>query len=290
MLGALVLAMARPAEAVRPFVTDDARIADYGQIEGETWFDFLPEGGRVLPVYNFLLNVVPLDWLEFGASGGIGWDTDDSVTILNPGVQAKLLFARPLDMGPPGLSALGGVTFPVGRGSQYQRAWGGYAIAPLTMSLLDGWWLIHGNLGWVGGRPTDDAPSRHRFFWALGTEVALGHEDWRFVLEAFAGEPLDPFGARLAGQTGLRWLASDYLNLDLAVTLSEELDEQLSRTGGVDWSIQLGLRFLIDAFTRGGAPGDTEGACGMIRWRPAASSPGHRSASAMSPGGRRYYR
>lgn len=203
-----------------------------------------------------------MNWLEFGASGGIGWDTDDSVTVLNPGFQSKLLVTRPRDGGGPGLSALAGVTFPVGRGSQYHEAWSGYAIVPVTMSLFDGWWLWHANLGWVGGWPTADAPSRHRFFWAVGTEIALGHHDWRFVLESFAGDPLDPFGAEIAGQTGIRWLTSDYLNLDVAVTLEESLDD--SRV--VDWSIQVGVRFLIDAFTRGGRPGDPEGAPGMFLW------------------------
>ncbi len=200
---AATLSFAEPAFAVRPFVTDDARIVDFGQIEGETWFDFFFQDKRVLPVYNFLLNIVPLNWLEFGASGGIGWDTDNSVTILNPGFQTKLLFARPLDNGPPGLSLVVGMTFPTGRGSQYHKAWGGYAVVPVTMSLFKGWWLLHANLGWVGGWPTaeTEAEARHRFYWAVGTEVALGHEDWRFVLEGFAGEPLDPFAGKLAGQT-----------------------------------------------------------------------------------------
>ncbi len=66
--GLLILTLTNTAEAV--FVTDDARIADYGQIEGETWFDFLPKGGRVLPVYNFLFNVVPFELARVRRLGG----------------------------------------------------------------------------------------------------------------------------------------------------------------------------------------------------------------------------
>jgi len=278
-LAALILVAApTPAEAVRPFVTDDARIADYGQIEGETWFDFLRQDGRILPIYNALINVIPLDWLELGFAGGIGWDTDDSVTLLNPGLQFKLLFAPPGGGWLPGFSLVVGMTTPWGRGSQHMDAWGAYVIAPMTLSFADDDVLIHGNLGWTGGfgRAGSDerrafGRSHGRFFWGLGTDLAMWHSDARFVLEVFAGEPLDPFGASLAGQTGFRWLVSDHLNLDVAVTLTERLDAD-HRGDGIDWSLQVGVRFLIDAFTRDGRPGSPLGAPGMVQWRPEAEA------------------
>lgn len=88
--------IAEEAKAVRPFVTDDARIAARGQIEGETWLELSRPDGRVLPVYNALLNFELLEWLEIGISGGVGFDVDDRLTFANPGGQAKILFVRPV--------------------------------------------------------------------------------------------------------------------------------------------------------------------------------------------------
>jgi len=261
----VALILPSPAHAVRPFVTDDARIADVGQIEGETWFDFIPQDGRVMPVYNALFNVVPTDWLELGVSGGIGWDTDNTVTIVNQGLQGKLLFVRPVDGGLPGLSLVVGGILPWGRGSAWMDGYGGYIIAPVSVSLGGGDFLFHGNLGLVSGYPTI-GEAVHRPFWGVGTDIAIGRSDFRGILEVFAGDPFDPLGPSLAGQVGTRWLVSDYLNLDVAGTFARATDVDGS-VSGLDWSVQFGVRFLIDAFTRGGAPGDTEGARGMVMWR-----------------------
>lgn len=258
-LGLALLYPAR-AEAVRPFVTDDARIAARGQVEGETWLELSRPNGRVLPVYNALLNLVPLEWLEFGLSGGIGWDVDNSITLVNPGFQTKFLFVRPMDNEYPGLSFVMGTIFPAGRGSASSEEQGFYFIVPTTLSLFDGGVEVHANIGWIGARLPDNS-FEHRPFWGLGADIALGHPDIRAIAEGFAGDPSDTLGPKLAFQAGGRWIASDHINVDLALGAAPR--DHAAWDKGFDTSVQVGLRFLIDAFT-GSGPVDPEGGKGMF--------------------------
>lgn len=248
------------ALAVRPFVTDDARVADLGQVEGETWLELSRPGGRVLPVYNVLLNVEVLNWLEVSLAGGVGWDVDDRLTLPNPGVQSKILFVRPESDRYPGVAFAAGALFPLGRGSASSDVTAFYAVAPLTLALFDDDLQVHANLGWLFAR-LPGGSVEHRPFWGVGADVALFRSDFHAVAETFAGDPSDPLGPKIAFQVGARWLPSDYINVDLAVGAAPKIGPAT----GLDPSVQIGLRFLIDAFTPGGRPGNPDGAPGLFR-------------------------
>lgn len=255
------LAFPGQAFAVRPFVTDDARIADLGQVEGETWLELSRPGGRVLPIYNALFNVEVLDWLELSVAGGLGWDVDDRFTFANPGVQTKLLFVRPVADRYPGVALTMGALFPAGHGSAASEATSFYAIAPLTLALFADKLQVHANLGWLAAK-LPDGSLEQRPFWGIGADVTLFRSDIRAIAESFAGDPADVLGPTLAFQVGARWLASDYVNVDLALGATPR--EVMAMDRGFDTSIQVGLRFLVDAFTRDGRPGDPEGGKGMF--------------------------
>lgn len=255
---AAAVGIPKQAFAVRPFVTDDARIAARGQLEGETWLELSRPGGRVLPVYNALFNLEVLEWLELSVSSGLGWDIDNKLTLANPSVQTKLLFVRPESDRHPGAALVMGMLFPMGRGSAASDHAGLYVIAPVTLSLFDENLQIHANLGWLAAA-LPDGSLEHRPFWGVGGDVALGRPDIRAIAESFAGDPTDALGPTLGFQVGARWLASDYVNIDLAVRATPHE----GRADGFDTSVQVGLRFLIDAFT-GGRPVDPEGGKGMF--------------------------
>lgn len=248
------------AHAVRPFVTDDARIAARGQVEGETWLELSRPGGRVLSIYNALLNFELLEWLELGFAGGIGWDVDNRLTFANPGAQAKLLLLRPATDRYPGVALVMGALLPAGRGSASSDDTGFYVIAPFTLALFGDDLQIHANFGWLGAS-LPDGSFEHRPFWGLGADVALGRPDIRAIAEAFAGDPSDTLGPRLGFQAGARWLASDYLNVDLALGAAPREPGAFHR--GFDGTVQVGLRFLLDAFT-GSGPVDPEGGRGLF--------------------------
>jgi hypothetical protein len=260
---------AGPALAVRPFVTDDARIADRGQIEAETWLTVTPTSGSAEVIYNVLLNVVPNDWIEIAASGGIGYDPEESTSVANPALQGKVLFWQPPGAFHPGLALAAGVVLPYGRGGAYRDAIGSYVVAPATLSFFRDDLFIHGNLG-VTMASDVNHPLFARVFWGIGTDAALWRSDWRVIAEAFAGDPFDALGPSYAGQAGFRWLINDHVNVDLSMILAPEIDERRRNTGRVDWGAQLGLRVLFDVFTPGGRPGDPAGAPGLFRPSPFA--------------------
>jgi hypothetical protein len=257
----------RRAGAVRPFVTDDARIIDVGQIETENWVDVLRAGGRWLPGLNVMAGASVSEWLELIAGGGVGLDAG-ALSVANPVIQPKLLLWRADEDGFPGLALALGVTLPAGQGFLYDEATGYYAIAPVTSRLFEDRLQVHVNVGIIGA--VSQAENALRPYWGVGAEVEAVPDLPHVVVEAYAGDPFEALGPSWAVQYGLRWIASDHFNMDL--TFGFQPDQTPGFDGLEHWG-QLGLRFLFDAFTPGGRPGDFMGARGMLSLRPRAKTP-----------------
>lgn len=256
----LALTAATPALAVRPFVTDDARIVDIGQIETETWFEYQRQPGRSFGMFNFMGGLTVNRWLEILGGSGVGLDSQGSLNVLNPVITPKLLFWEAAENGSPGLALAVGVTLPLGTGELYQEATGFYAFAPITSRLLNDGLMLHLNIGGRGAYVPNQGTTL-RPYWGIGTEIAVfGHNAPHLVLEAYSGDPFEALGPSIAAQGGFRWLASDTLNLDLTFG-----GQPAEHNGGADVWAQLGIRLLFDAFTPGKKPGDPMGAPGMMR-------------------------
>lgn len=255
---------ASPGWAVRPFVTDDARIIDVGQIETETWLEIVRGGGTSRPALQMLGGVTLNDWMEIIAGGGIGMDDIEGgrFSVANPVIQPKLLMWRADEDGFPGLAFAAGVTLPAGRGSLYEDATGFYLIAPMTSRLFDDRVQVHLNVGLTGAR--EDGKTELRPYWGVATEIEVRSGWPHLVTEAYAGDPLEALGPRWAVQYGFRWIASDHLNLDL--TFGLQPDAAPGFGGLAHWG-QIGVRLLFDAFTPGGKPGDFMGAPGAFSIR-----------------------
>ncbi|MBX3248393.1 MAG: hypothetical protein KF901_14535 [Myxococcales bacterium] len=270
---AFVVGTTSTAHAVRPFVTDDARIIDYGQLELEMWPELVFRDGKWHPGFHVMSGVSPTEWLEIIVGGGIGLEEGRHFTVANPVIQPKLLVWRAAENGFPGLSLAAGVTLPVGRGEMFDDATGLFFIAPITSRLFDDWFLIHANVGLTAAIVPGDAElgttrsTTVRPYWGVGIDVGLFHKDARFIFEAYAGDPFEALGPRRAFQWGFRWMRSDYVNLDVTFgaqpRVAEGTEAEL-RHPREFWG-QIGIRLLFDVFRDG--PGDPMGARGMTGFR-----------------------
>lgn len=251
------------AEAVRPFVTDDARIVDYGQVETESWLEYSRHSGGYVTAFNVMAGVTVADWLEIIAGSGVGLADGRELTFANPVIQPKMLLFAATEDGRPGLALAGGVSLRAGRGELFDDATGFYLFAPVSVRLFEDFLFVHGNLGFRGG--FGGGEDLVRPYWGFGVEFGpLRPAIPRVVMEVYAGDPFDAFGPDIAGQAGLRWLITDYVNCDLTFGAQPELDAARRSTGHLEYWGQVGLRLLFDVFTRGGRPGDPQGARGLF--------------------------
>ncbi len=180
-----------PAEAARPFVTDDARLTTAGSCQLESWTRFYADSTEVwaLPACN------PTGNLELTVGGGQARNQDASLSSSEDYVlQAKTLF-RALETNGWGWgAAVGTVRHPeINPGPNLHG--NTYLYFPLSLSFADDRVVMHFNTGWLH----DKSLSRERLTWGIGSEINATH---RLTLVA------ESFGDDLAGpywQTGVRY-------------------------------------------------------------------------------------
>ena len=261
----LLFALASPAGAVRPFVTDDARIIDRGQVEIENWLESTRGDGQwdPAPGFNAIVGSSVTDWFEILAGGGVGADRVGGSTLGNPMVMGKILLRPSQVNGRPGVAFSASTVLDHGHGSMYLPGRVSVLLGMSTWRLLDDHLHVHVNLGMRNDRGLGFDP-RRRAQWGVGIEAHTPFEKTRFVGEVFSGDPLVLHAPSYAMQTGVRRVQSDYLQFDLVLGLEPALDDQLRRRSSLELSVQLGVRVLFDVFTRGGRPGDPDGARGFF--------------------------
>ncbi|MBX3272574.1 MAG: hypothetical protein KF729_20105 [Sandaracinaceae bacterium] len=256
------------ARAVRPFVTDDARISDVGQLELEAWPDLVLAGGHVGTNFNVMFGASFTEWMQVIAGGGFGVQHDGQWTVTNPVVQPKILLWRAADDGVPGLALGFGVTLPLGVGDTFEDATGLYAIAMLTSRLYDDWLVVHFNVGARAAIVPEhashggDVEVIARPYWGFGLDIGFFHPNVRLIAESYAGDPFEALGPDYAFQWGYRWLANDYLNFDVTLGMQPLLIDRQPLEGRWETWMQVGVRVLADVLTRG--RGDPQGARGLV--------------------------
>jgi len=106
---------ARPALAVRPFITDDARVVGRRQAQMETW----ARGDRHAFQHWALTSYGPIEPLELtiGTVHGVTYDEGREYSIAGPLMQAKYLLRRPEAGSWPGVAVSAGAFAPVGNGA-----------------------------------------------------------------------------------------------------------------------------------------------------------------------------
>lgn len=275
---AIFISLSDPANAVRPFVTDDARIADYGQIETESWMEFNHAEGEFgdSPGVNTMLGITPLDWLEIIAGTGIARSSNNKWAIANPVIQTKVLFTQAEADSSPGYAFASGATFDAGQTTlaagattdesinpKYKLGDNYYAIGLMTHRLLEDTVQLHTNFG-LRAEHQSGIGLRLRPYWGVGLDAEILRKDIHAIAEAYAGDPLEYNAPKYAGQFGARWIYSDYVNIDLTFGAQPTMNTYRQATSSVEVWGQVGLRLLFDVFTHDGKPGSPDGAIGLF--------------------------
>lgn len=248
--------------AVRPFVTDDARIIDYGQVEFEAWSEFTrdSEGNRA-NAQHIMGGVTLNNWFQIISGAGIGKDVEGQTTMTDFIFQPKILFKDAKEDGTPGLALLTGLKLPTGHGDLSDSATGAFIIGVLTTRLLDDWVLLHINTGirsaFLNGNRKDN------FQWGVGADIGVIHQDFRYIAELFSGDPFETDTPKIAAQTGFRYLYSDYLNFDITAGAAPEDHHRRDFSGDNEYLVQFGVRVLFDAFTKEGQKSRPWGPTGL---------------------------
>jgi hypothetical protein len=144
----MALLLPRPALAVRPFITDDARVVGWHSAQLETSVRWDRNRAQNLNLIAFC----PTERLE----GTVGWtdgyllEGEDSwkFSVAGPLLQLKYLFTPGKPNRYPGFALVGGAVAPYGINNFGNPSWGEYVYAAFTESLFDREYvLVHGNLG-----------------------------------------------------------------------------------------------------------------------------------------------
>jgi hypothetical protein len=204
----IVFIAARPAAAVRPFVTDDARVVGYhvGQLESSVKADKNVVANLNLfafgPTENLELTAAWVDGFPHGRG-------DPRVfSVQGPLIQAKYLFFAVKPNGTPGLAVVVGGFPPWGSQTFKPDTAREFIYIAVTESLGDADRVqIHGNLGFTTTNPHTVAT------WGLGTQVRV-KGGFNAIFEIFQN---DPYAGDVGGafQTGFRYIFNGNLQLDM---------------------------------------------------------------------------
>jgi hypothetical protein len=231
------------AMAVRPFVTDDARIVYKGQLETETYAGVAMANGHKPTVEARALQGMSFtDRFEL-IGGGFGFTyQDNQARPLDLLIQPKYVFHRSFGA-IPSVSAAVAQLFPL---SGNQQHWDSYAMAHFSWFLFtpqdstdpyDNDLAIHVNLGSKNRYDAGPGSFRSKFYWAAGFEVITIRREIRFLGEVFNG---DPFGFEEkfpAFQTGLRWYKTPDVQFDLVFRgLRDTSEDARAAAGGPGFS------------------------------------------------------
>jgi hypothetical protein len=209
-----VASSTRCAFAIRPFVTDDARVVGKGHVQLETYWrrDRLSLQHWALPAIG------PTEWMELtvGATHGIGQlrqrpDAAPTYAVSGPILQSKMLLRETVPNKPPGLAIAVGGQPPLGRGGFEAPGWSGFSYLAVSQAFIkEDDFLIHANVGLSAVAAPGLSP--FRITWGVGTQVETIY-DIHLIGEIFSGDPYAQGGGG-AYQAGFRVIFNEHLQLD----------------------------------------------------------------------------
>ncbi|MBS3963310.1 MAG: hypothetical protein KGZ80_02230 [Methylomonas sp.] len=210
------------AHAIRPFVTDDARVVGGGLAQVESWLDGNVEGIS----HNVLTAIGPTDWLELTAGFVHGGSFDRAAGgygISGPLFQFKALASEPEPSGLPGLALAAGVVPAFGSGAVKTEGTNIFGYLALTESLLNDSLLLHVNLG--ASHYQQDALWNWTMLGGFGFQQHL-FQGLHAVAEVYHGDPYLPFNSTWETQAGFRYILNESVQFDgtLGKTLKDEPD------------------------------------------------------------------
>ncbi len=205
----VVIGLATPewCFAVRPFVTDDARVVGDHQLQLETSVRYDKDTFSNLNLFAF--GPTPRSEATIGWVQGFDLEKESnrSFSVSGPLMQFKYLFAEVQPNSYPGLAVAAGALPPWGKADFRTTRWSEFIYAAMTESLLDNdRILIHVNLGMSTTNPKSVGT------WGLGTQIRLVG-GLHGVAEVFYN---DPYAGATGGayQVGFRHILSDNVQID----------------------------------------------------------------------------
>ncbi|MDD5170587.1 MAG: hypothetical protein PHN75_17350 [Syntrophales bacterium] len=203
----------RQVWAVRPFITDDARITDKASLLWETSIRVDKERLQNLNVLSYGLAKRVEVSLNFTDGMMINDETRGNPSIAGPGLQVKYLFGDGVGIDFPSTALVVGATSPNGMGSATFKApdWSEYAYLAITKALVNHPENLnmHINLGInhseVEGHPTTAS-------WGIGFQIHMVEKTF-LCTEVFAGDPYAITPGAIY-QVGLRFFVNDKMQID----------------------------------------------------------------------------
>jgi hypothetical protein len=213
VLGLLATIVASNAGAVRPFITDDARVVGLrlAQLEGWTRFDRHSGQGWYMFAYG------PTQRLELSLGGVFGYDkprpehTEFSYAL--PLIQGKMLLREYSPGDWPGIGFVAGTFLPAGLAAFVPPGYGAFGFLTVSQCLGEGEkFLFHLN---TGLNYLYNNTATYQQTWGLGTQIKT-YKGFHLVGEIFSGDPYIA-GTGTAYQVGFRHFFSDLLQIDATV-------------------------------------------------------------------------
>lgn len=213
--------------AIRPFVTDDARVLGDRLGQVESWFVL----DRQETAHNTLFAIGPTNWLEItsgfshGGSYRYAASTSDGNNYgVTGGIfQAKVLFRETRPNNWPGVAFAAGVVPPFGSGSQKPDGVSTFGYAAVSQSFFNDDLLFHVNLGIT----TIKEEAQWKPTWTAG----FGYQakiigKLHSVGEIYRGDPYDPTMKSMATQIGFRYIFNFNFQMDGTFGSTLEKDSQ----------------------------------------------------------------
>lgn len=223
----------RPALAVRPFVTDDARVVGNHMMQLETSVRYDKDQFSNLNLVAFGPTEKTEVTVGFVDGFPLQMESNRSFAMAGPLTQFKYLFWEPKPNSYPGMAIATGALPPWGKGEFKQDTWSEFVFLAATESLFENEQvLVHANLGISTTNPATVAT------WGLGTQIHL-IGGLHGVLEAFYN---DPYAGKTGGayQVGFRHIISEQVQVDLTMGGGLFGSEQINTFAG------MGLRIVSD--------------------------------------------
>ena len=214
VLAALAIGIApSSAHAIRPFITDDARVVGKGHVQLETYW----RRDRKSLQHWMLPAIGPNDWLELSLGGVHGVSNlgpragRPQYALAGPLLQSKFLLRETEANQLPGVAVVVGGVTPAGRGGFEAPGWSGFSYLAVTQSFIkEDDFLIHANVGVSTIAASGFKPAK--LTWGIGTQVETLY-DVHLIAEIFSGDPYVQGGGG-AYQAGFRIIFNDHLQLD----------------------------------------------------------------------------
>jgi hypothetical protein len=237
----LLLSISQSCFAVRPFITDDARVVGYRLAQWETWTRFDKYSGQ----WWHMAAYGPHKRLELSAGLVFGYDkpkdANTHFSYAMPLLQGKYLIKEYAPGKGPGFGIVGGSFIPQGRGEFVPQGYGAFSFFTISQCFGEGEKiLLHANIG--GNYLYVNNKNNFVNTWGFGTQIKA-YKGMHYVGEVFSGDPYIP-GAGLSWQTGFRHFISDLIQIDGTV------GQGIAGANPLPFWFSFGARFVTTAFEK----------------------------------------